>query len=162
MLTLLLTYAAYALPKNLDGIDFTQPKRGTVILFVSAKCPCSAAHEKSMKKLHAEMSQDFAFYAIVSNQDESDELIKTHFQDFPFPLKQDKGAKIADTFHAFKTPHAYIVDKQGVILFQGGIDDSHCVEKVHKEHLKTALIQIQNGKKPDPDSVRVLGCQINR
>ncbi len=165
---------AFAVPSLFSGkgalgegvsIKPSAAKRGTVLLFLSAKCPCSASHEPVLANLYREFSgQGFQFLGIHSNGDEPESLVRAHFQSakLPFPVLRDPGSKLADELGAYKTPHAFVLDPRGEIVFQGGVDDSHTATKAERHHLKDALIALKEGRKPDPSVVRTLGCIIKR
>ena len=170
------SYPAFALQTQFDGksvlgksvhLNLSQAPKATVLVFLSAKCPCSASHEQVLKELYAKYSASgFQFLGIHSNQDESKILSLSHFappaSNLPFPVLEDKEAKIASELHAMKTPHVFVLNPKGEILFQGGVDDSHIAQTAKVHHLENALEAIQNGKKPDPAEVRVMGCVIKR
>lgn len=146
-------------------IDFAKAKLGTVVLFLSARCPCSASHEERLKGLFEKYSkQGFQFVAVHSNQDESDLETLPHFKkaELPFAVLNDPGAEIANALGALKTPHSYVISPRGEILYQGGVDDSHDAHTAKKYYLETALNQVIAGEKPSPSEVRVLGCVIKR
>jgi len=147
-------------PVSLNPKD--SPK-GTVVLFLSVKCPCSKSHEKGLEGLAREFSQ-FKFVAVHSNADEKEESAKQHFQKvgFSFPVIQDENAKIADEFRALKTPHAFIVGPQGECWFNGGVDNSNDSSKATEHYLKAALLDLQSGNEPKEKQVRTLGCMIKR
>jgi peroxiredoxin len=164
-------------PTFLQGKDFTQSaqttaqldyrhaKRGTVVLFLSARCPCSASHEERIKDLYDHYSKlGFQFVGVHSNQDEPMSEALSHFKktSFPFPILDDAGAVIANQLGALKTPHSYIINPSGEILYQGGVDDSHDASSAKKFYLETALEQVLAGETPSPSEVRVLGCVIRR
>lgn len=138
-------------------------KKGTVIVFLSAKCPCSKSHEPVVEKLSKEFS-DFQFVAIHSNQDESVEFAKRHFVEsgLSIPVIQDVGANLANELKAFKTPHAFVVGPQGQCWFNGGIDDTRKADRATQEYLRKALLELQKGKDPEEKVVRTLGCVIKR
>ena len=91
--------------------------KGTVVVFLSAKCPCSDSHVPVLKKL-AEEFKDFSFVAIHSNADEQIDSSKSYFETakLPFPVLQDEKSKIADEYRAFKTPHVFVLSPEGKIL----------------------------------------------
>ena len=170
------SWAAHGLPTQIDGdsvagkpvhFKLSEGKRASILVFLSAKCPCSASHELALKQLYEKYRNvGFQFLGIHSNQDEPITLAKVHFNSespvLPFPVLEDKGAKLAVEFHAIKTPHVYVLSQSGEVLFQGGVDDSHIAQSSKVHHLENALQAIQNGKKPDPAEVRVMGCVIKR
>jgi hypothetical protein len=130
----------------------SQAKKATVVVFLSASCPCSAS------------PAGVQFVAVHSNSDESADLARIHFKasELPFPIIQDEGAKIATGLKAFKTPHVFVFDPRGEILFQGGVDDSHIAATAKKHYLREALVAIGEGKRPPVSEVRTLGCIIKR
>jgi hypothetical protein len=141
----------------------------TLVVFLSAKCPCSAAHETSLRELHTRYGDRIPFVAVHSNQDESDAEASAHFRAaaFPFPVLADRreGADrelLADQFGALKTPHAFLVDASGTVLFSGGIDDSKDPKKAKRRYLADALAAAVEGREPPTKEARTLGCVINR
>jgi len=160
---------------SINGIDLLSSQKvdfqlngtfkASVMVFVSARCPCSASHEIALSELFNTFSkQGFQFIGIHSNTDESIEITKSHFEKsaIPFSVIQDDRAKIADDWGALKTPHVFVVSPHGEILYQGGVDDSHSYRDSKKAYLREALLAIQEGKKPEIALTRSLGCVIKR
>ncbi len=137
----------------------------TVVVFVSALCPCSAAHEEALRSLAKDFQPSgFRFIGIHSNQNESIEKTREHFQEakLGFPIVHDRGAAIADQLGALKTPHAFVLNSDGKILYQGGVDDSHEAATAKKHHLRDALLALRQGKPVPVARTRALGCMISR
>ena len=171
---LTLISSAYAFPTEFQGqsifgeklqIRANSAQKGTVLIFLSAKCPCSASHEQDLRSLSNEYSKKgFQFLGIHSNSDESLDLTRSHFKasNFSFPVLRDETQTLADAFQAYKTPHAFVLDPGGQLVYQGGVDDSHLAQEAKRHYLKDALIALSTGKKPDPAVARALGCVIKR
>ncbi len=139
--------------------------KGLVILFLSAKCPCSISHETVLKELYKEYSsQGFEFVGLNSNSDESLAEVKTHFLEnpLPFPVLKDENTSLANAFGALKTPHVFILSRTGEVLYQGGVDDSQLAQTANKSYLKRALEAISKAELPDEQKTRTLGCVIRR
>lgn len=140
-------------------------KDGTtkVFVFVSATCPCSESHEEILKSLSKEFGK-ISFIAVHSNANESPKESKEHFSktNFPFLILQDDSAKIADEFGALKTPHAFVVNGTGDVIFSGGVTNSANAKMANKQYLKEALLSVQAEKLPEPKVARALGCVITR
>ena len=146
-------------------IEISVAPRATVIAFVSAVCPCSGSHETELESLRAKYeSQGFRFVGIHANQDEPAAASAAHFRASPmkFPILADSGAKIADAFGALKTPHTFVLNPKGEILYQGGVDDSHLASESKKHYLADALAAIAVGRRPEVAQARTLGCVISR
>lgn len=140
-----------------------QGKKGLVVVFLSARCPCSNSHNTELQEL-ALAYKDFNFIGVHSNSDESQEVYKSYFEkiNFSFPIIQDDHTKIADQFKAFKTPHAFIISPSGEVLYEGGVSNSRQFLSSDRKYLREALEDIQNGKKVRTPEGRTLGCSIAR
>jgi thioredoxin-related protein len=172
LLYITLCISAEASSNPLKGLDLLSKKefqlvfpsqQKTVLIFMSAKCPCSGSHEPLIKAL-AEQFKDFKFLAVHSNANESEAETNSHFRNanLGFPVIQDSGAQWADSYGALKTPHAFVLDKFGKILYQGGVTDSHVAPQSKTQFLKEVLQDLQDGKKPRRSEGRTLGCYIQR
>jgi len=144
-------------------LNSLHPYKGRVVLFLSAKCPCSKSHEATLGLL-AQKHSSFQFVGIHSNADESVTLAKSHFSRSPisFPILQDSDGKLADSFRAFKTPHAFILGPRGECWFEGGVDNSKEAPKADEFYLASALERLENGLEPIDKKARTLGCIIKR
>lgn len=137
--------------------------KGLVVVFLSAKCPCSKSHTGELAELAREF-KEFGFVGVHSNMDETEELAKAYFTELklPFPVVRDVDAKIADRFKALKTPHAFVLAPSAETLFQGGMSDSKDCADAGRRYLREALSALREGKIPKERSVRTLGCAIVR
>jgi len=159
--------------KSVSGIDLRTgklfstenqgPKKGQVVIFLSAKCPCSKSHETSIQHLAQEFPE-FSFVGIHSNKDEDEGMSAVHFKEaaFSFPIIQDREFKWANELGAMKTPHAYVIGPKGECWFNGGVDDTKDASKAKKFYLKQALLDLREGKEPEQKTARTLGCSIVR
>lgn len=143
--------------------NFPSKEKYTVVIFVSAECPCSASHEVLLKDLKKDF-KDFAFIGVHSNANESAEITKEHFKasQFPFPVIQDTKSALANKLGALKTPHAFVLNSQGAVLYAGGVTDSHVGPSAKKHYLREVLEDLQAGKTPRHKEGRALGCYIQR
>lgn len=158
-----LTGANLAAPGDVKISTTTKSAKGTVVVFLSAKCPCSNSHVSEIKGL-AEKYKDFKFVGVHSNVDEELELSKKYFTLYalPFPVIQDEKAALADSFKALKTPHAYILSPEGEVVFQGGVTDSASGNAAKNHYLAAALEDLQQNRRVKTAQVRTLGCVILR
>lgn len=161
------------LPQEITGMEvlskkaihhsFSSAKNATVVVFLSAKCPCSASHEVLLKELQTEF-KDFPFIGIHANADEPLDITESHFKasELPFPILQDNKSFWADQLGALKTPHAFVINTKGEIIYQGGVTDSHIGPTAKKQFLKEVLTDLTEDKKPRHTLGRALGCYIQR
>lgn len=171
----LYSISAFALPTTLSGINVVTQKPETtaldtkssnenlVVIFLSAKCPCSNSHIEAIKAL----AKDFPntrFVAIHSNFDEDQASTESYFKnvDLPFSVIQDVKSQYANQFHALKTPHAFVLNSKGDLLYQGGVSDSHDFKKSKHQYLREALNDLKKGQAVQTKEGRTLGCVITR
>ncbi len=155
-----------------DGVDIlTQAKvhqtvdgkKGLVIVFLSAKCPCSDSHVNELKSLYKDYPA-FSFVAVNANVDETLSVAQEYFKrvGFEFPVVKDNNTEIADRYKAFKTPHAFVVNNDAKIVYQGGVSSSRQFATAEHKYLRDALANIQDGKPVAVAESRTLGCVISR
>jgi peroxiredoxin len=174
LITALAPLALHAAPqiKNITGENlFTTQKvnvsadgkKGLVVVFLSAVCPCSNSHITELKDLSVKFSE-FSYVAIHSNAEEGKNMSKPYFEkaDFSFPVIEDKKFKLADQLKAFKTPHSFIILPDGNMAYQGGISNSKDCAKSDRKYLREALEDIQSGQPVRTAEGRTLGCAISR
>lgn len=150
--------------KNHDvALSFPTKERATVLVFLSATCPCSASHEGVLSKLQEQYS-DIPFYGIHSNADEDLATTRAHFEEakLPFPVLQDNQTLLADKLGALKTPHVFVLDKNGQTIYHGGVTNSHVGPSADKNYLKEVLEDVSQNKPPRHKEGRALGCYIQR
>lgn len=164
--------AAHALPSAIlkgpdvfsgKTVEVTPKTEGTVVVFLSAVCPCSNSHVEELKSLSQEFPQ-FSFVAIHSNTDEDQKTTQEYFKKvaITFPVIQDRDAKIADEFKALKTPHAFVVSRDGKLLYQGGVSSSRDIAKADRKFLREALSDLKEHRSVQTPEGRTLGCTISR
>lgn len=144
-------------------IQLDKKNKGTVLVFMSARCPCSASHETIVKEL-AETYKNFQFIGVHSNADEPETEASEHFKkaNFPFPVIHDIKNKISDLYGALKTPHVYVFNDKGGLVYDGGITNSHVGPSADKNYLKEVLEDLNLNKKTRHTKERSLGCYIQR
>ena len=82
----------------------------------------------------------------------------------PAAVLLDPQSKIARAYGATVTPHMYIVDAQGTLVYKGGIDsipsaDTADIPKA-KQYVRVALDEVLAGKPVADASTRPYGCSL--
>lgn len=169
LFTFVITSICAAQPISFSGSDLVSGQelkfdgKGMVIAFLSAKCPCSNDHVGELAELKKSFP-GYKFVGIHSNADETLAEAKTYFAKIglPFPVIQDDGAKIADQFKAFKTPHVFVINELGEAVYQGGVTDSKKFQRAERKYLREALNDLKNHQSVKTAEARTLGCAISR
>lgn len=161
---------------NVDGkyvsmADFPDAK-GFVVIFSCNHCPYVVAYQDRMIDLHNKYApKGFPVIAINPNDtiaqpaDSYTKMIeRANEKNFPFVYLFDDGQKIYPQYGATRTPHVYLLEKTGgdlKVAYIGAIDDNYRdADQVTEPFLANAIDALLDGKKPDPDFTRAIGCTI--
>lgn len=146
-----------------DTVEIKPGKEGAVVVFLSAKCPCSASHVEEIKSMAREFTA-YQFIGVHSNSNEGKDLSRGYFKtvNLGFPILQDTDGSIAAEYRALKTPHAFLVSKDGKTLYKGGITDSKDCSESGRNFLREALQDVSQNKPVRTKEARTLGCAIAR
>jgi len=161
---------------NLKGVDdkmyslkSMKDAKGYVVTFTCNHCPYSVMYEDRLIELHKKYaSQGYPVVAINPNDPEAQPKdgfaeMKTRASEksFPFVYLFDDGQKIYPQYGATRTPHVFLLDKDLTVQYIGAIDDNaRDASGVKTKYLENAISALQNGKKPDPNFTKAIGCSI--
>ncbi len=79
------------------------------------------------------------------------------------PILLDTDGKVGRLYDARKTPHMYVIDKEGILRYQGAIDNNEARRKPPAEvvnYVVNAVTQIVNGETVEPDTTQAYGCTV--
>jgi len=163
---------------NVDGkyvsmADYPDAK-GFIIIFSSNHCPFVVAVEDRMIALHHEFKpKGFPLIAIMPNDPaaeprDSYELMQVRAREkgFPFPYVFDRGQKIYPQYGATHTPHVFLLERVGNelrVAYIGAIDNNvRNADQVTERYLANAINALLEGRRPNPEVTRAIGCTIKR
>ena len=120
--------------------------RHVVLEWTNPNCPFVVKHygSQNMQALQKEaLAKNVVWLSISSTaQDHSDYLAPTglfaHYKQWgatPTAILMDDAGQVGRAYGARTTPHMYIVDPKGVLVYAGGIDDKR---SANAEDVKTA------------------------
>lgn len=89
-----------------------------------------------------------------------EELISTDKQlkskyDLKAPILVDYDGKVGKAYGAKTTPHMFVIDKEGVLRYQGAFSD-----KGDKNYVLDAVVAVSKGEEPSPATTRAWGCGV--
>ena len=144
-------------------------ENGLLVVFSCNTCPWVDAWEDryiSVSKLS--QKKDVGMIAINPNQgsrnkgdgmDDMQSRAKKAKYDFYYTL--DKESKLASAFGATRTPHIYLFNNKGTLVYRGAIDDNaRRPKKVENPYLMDAINAMVAGEKINTASTKALGCGI--
>ena len=140
-------------------------KNGTLLIFMSVKCPVSNAYNERMEKLYQDYKdKGIAVIGINSNVAEDAAAAKSHAAEkgLHFAILKDPGNKVADQLGASVTPEAYLLDGNNKLIYRGRIDNSQNSAAIESNDLRSAIDSHLAGKTIEKAEAKAFGCSIKR
>jgi len=82
----------------------------------------------------------------------------------PTAIFADTDGRIGHLYGAQTTPHMFVIDPQGALIYQGAIDDTPSAEiddlKTAKNYVSAALDAAMNGKPVAVSTTKSYGCSV--
>ena len=80
----------------------------------------------------------------------------------PFPMLDDRSGSVGRAYGATNTPHMFVIDTSGNIVYSGAIDNSPRGEKKEGviNYVDKALAEITAGKSVSTASTKPYGCNV--
>jgi len=142
---------------------FSQP---VLLDFWSIECPWSQHYDAYFVEQAPRWQEaGITFWMIASNANETPDDIRTKAAELgiDWPVLHDPGNAVADALGAQITPHLYLISAEGVLLYNGAVDDrSFRQREATTNHLEAALEAVLAGREPDPAQTPAYGCTIVR
>lgn len=143
--------------------------KGTAIVFWSNQCPWTDRYESRLQDLIREYQSSGIHFVLVNANDiegsKKDvlESIQSHAErrGYRIPYVRDSGARLAELLGASRTPHVYLFDSGGSLIYSGAIDDSPSgPSQVEHAYLQEALEALGAGETPDTERTEAFGCKL--
>ena len=162
--------------KDVDGStvsmsDYDNAK-GYIVVFTCNQCPYSVRYEDRIIALDAKYKKlGFPVIAINPNdperQPEDSYLLmqeRAKNKGWTFPYLIDETQEYARAYGAARTPHVFILQKEGndlIVKYIGAIDNNAKSDQLADEkYVGMAVDALLKGNEPEPDYTRALGCTI--
>lgn len=136
--------------ETLDGferrMDNYDTRKGTVIVFLSSRCAATESEMARMNAIHEKNRFDILFIGVSVNPAESGGELRQFATNLGaiFPVYRDVTGKVREIFGASVTPEHFLLDKQGALLYRGGLGgnaEEAGLECAVKQYLKGAAIE---------------------
>ncbi len=79
-------------------------------------------------------------------------------------ILMDPSGEVGRTYGAKVTPHMYVINPEGELVYKGGIDDKPTTDEADiesaKNYVKNALNQAMNGEEVSPQTAEPYGCTV--
>ena len=146
-----------------------------VLEWFNSECPFVQKHYTSgnMQKLQSRYtSEGIVWLAINSTNPEHSNYrdpqrsreIMSQWKGSPTALLLDPEGGVGRAYEARTTPHMYIIDPQGKLVYRGGIDDKPSFSPRDipdsRNYVATALDELLAGKPVSENDTRPYGCSV--
>jgi peroxiredoxin len=164
--------------KNIDGNNVSMAvftdACGFIVIFTCNHCPYAVAYEDRIIAIDNKYrKKGYPVIAINPNDpdiqpEDSIEKMKERAKDksFTFPYLIDERQEVYPVYGATKTPHVFVLQKENgnlIVKYTGTIDDNYAdASQVKKTYLSDAVDALLQGKNPDPDFTKAIGCSIKK
>ena len=158
--------------KNIDGklvsLADNKAAKGYIVVFTCNTCPYAKAYESRIMALHSKYAP-LGYPVVAINPNDAatvpgDSYAAMQTKKYAFPYLQDESQQVAKAFGATRTPHLYVLTRQGndfVVSYIGAIDDnSEDPSLVKTKYVENALTEILAGKSATTNSTKAIGCTI--
>jgi peroxiredoxin len=156
-------------------VSLADYKGRTVVLeWHNFGCPFVQKHYRSgnMQALQKKYGNDVVWLAVNSTHRESSDWtepakLATELRDFgaaPARYLVDEPGTVGRAYGAKTTPHMYIIDPAGNVVYNGAIDDKRSTNvedvKTAKNYVVAALEELKAGKPVSTASTTPYGCSV--
>jgi peroxiredoxin len=138
--------------------------RLAILNFWSAECPWSERTDRALLAYLQDWGERVALLPIASNASEPPDLMARAAAARGLPLVLvDAGGQVADLYGAQTTPHLFVVDREGILRYQGAFDDvTFRRRSPTQDYLRQAVESLLAGRLPHPPQTTPYGCSIVR
>lgn len=161
---------------NVDGAMVSMANypdaKGFIVIFTCNHCPYSVLYEDRIIELDKKYKpMGFPVIAINPNDpavqpEDSFEKMQERASEkgFTFPYLFDEGQKVYPVYGATRTPHVYLLQRNGgdlIVRYIGAIDDNHKEpDDVKQPYLSSAINALLQGSEPSTTFTKAIGCTI--
>ena len=135
-----------------------------IINFWSAECPHSERTDCLLLKCLTQWGGEVELLSIAANRNESAQLVEEVSKARRIlKVLIDAEHVIADIYEAVTTPHAFVVDREGILRYCGAVDDvTFRQRKATRVFLEEAVEALLTGQLPEVQETIAYGCAIVR
>ncbi len=156
----------FELPDLCGKLHKLSDYRGRIVIvnFWSAECPHSERTDRSMMACVAQWGSDVELLSVAANRNESAHMLEDVSKTRRIPtLLIDAEHVIADLYAAVTTPHAFVLDREGILRYRGAVDDvTFRRRQATRLFLEEAVAALLGGQLPEIQETIAYGCAIVR
>jgi len=156
----------FALPDLEGNVQKLSCHRGKIVIvnFWSAECPHSERTDRSMMACLVQWGSDVELLSIAANRNESAQVLEDVAKTRRIPrVLLDAEHIVADRYEAVTTPHAFVIDREGILRYRGAVDDVTFRHRTATRfYVEEAVEAMLDGRVPGSQETTAYGCAIVR
>ena len=156
----------FSLPDLEGSVHHLSGCRGKIVVinFWSAECPWSERSDQAILGHLPGWGTRVIYLAVAANLNEPAALLREAADRRGLPgLLHDSQGIVAGLYHAITTPHLFVVDQEGVLRYQGALDDvTFRQREPTRQYLVEAVQALLDGRLPEVQETPPYGCTIVR
>jgi len=151
--------------------EYLKDDKIVVLEWFSPACPYVVLHHEkqtTMADLAAEYGKENVVWLAINSSHakhpghkKSADAIKKW--DIGYPVLDDSDGKVGKMYAAKTTPHMFIIDKDGTLVYSGAIDNDSRGKKSGNDkvnYVENALQELIDGNAVSVSSVKPYGCSV--
>lgn len=155
---------------TIDNLPFIKQSENNtnlfVVVFIGTDCPISQKYVHTLREMSRQYAKDITLYGIVPNNfsEKQIENFNTEYK-IPFKIIKDNNNKFAREFNATTTPESFLFDNNGIIYYDGAIDNWFFALGRNKlkptiNYLENAITDVLNNRPVKNTHADAVGCFI--
>jgi peroxiredoxin len=138
--------------------------RIAILNFWSAECPWVKRADFELLSYLQEWGDSVTLWSLASNANEGRDLLEQVARERSLPLVlHDSQQQVADLYGAITTPHLFLLDGEGILRYQGALDDVNFRQRIPtRAYLRQAVEAVLGDRDPQPAQTSPYGCTIVR
>lgn len=133
-----------------------------VLEWINKGCPFSVKANPTMIKTAAKYKDKGVVWLAIDSthfNEPADNAKYIKQKSIPYPILTDSHGAVAKTYKAKSTPHMFVIDKKGDLVYTGAIDNRRTKDG-YRNHVVEALDLLLEGKPVEVSKTRPYGCRV--
>lgn len=150
-----------------DAYSLSQFKGHVVVLeWLNPECPFVQRHynEGTFTKLAAQYKDKGVVWLAVNSTSSQGPVQSKEWAEkyqVAYPILVDKDGKVGQLYGAKTTPHLFVIDPKGELIYNGAVDDDPAGNKDRRDvYVKSAIDAALAGTSPSARETKSYGCSV--
>lgn len=151
------------------GFSTFASREALVVIFSSNRCPTAKAYASRLRALAADYTPRGVQVVLINSNDPHlypeeglagmRERMAT--DGYTFPYLVDEGQAVAKAWGPTCTFHAFLLDRDRRLRYEGRVDNARLEERVTSHDLRNALDDVLAGREVRLPQTRAFGCALD-